>query len=847
MVAAGAFAAGAAGAAEQVWNDAAEGDTWSTNAPNWDAGAAWANGNSAVFSGGAGTLFGEAVDLAATVTVANITFQTNGYVIADADNDGSLSILGAPSVITVVNAGDTGTLSRTIGGSGGFTKAGDGVLALTATNTYSGTTTVSAGVLRLAPGVMQGLGATGTGNNTVVAANATLDFNGCYVNATSAEQFSISGSGTDGKGVLVNTGPDMTNRDLGWVTLLDDAVIGGAKRIDIAGVTGNNKRLTKRGTLQMCVKNLAAAEIVINEGIYTLLGDNRALGGTTWGDTTVNGGTLNAWNTMTVPERITFNGGTIAQGNISNIFYLSGPITVNSNTFVNSASTRGVEISGFVGGPGGFTQAGSGWFYVTCETNTYSGPTTINGGCPLYVGRTNLYAGVLGSGTVTNNGNLYAYSSRICPSNIVNNGSLYLYTGLLSTAGSVVNNGSLYIDRGGAFACSNAFFGSGTTYLRYGGEMTISGSVSSNAQFRMGMGTLTLTNGADFRCYQEMQVADRLNLNYPVADPSNLTSVINVPEGCTLTAQAITFGNGVYGSLTGILNHAGGVVRTTGTAAEGNGIRLGHYPVSYCVYNMMGGTLTIGADWDLSCATDGRGWFNMSGGEAFAKRVMLNERGGDGGYGRLTVSGGVLNVGSLTGSTVAISNGIVADPGADYLVEFGGSGGTVRAVTHILISVTNTLYGVADEAITFDSAGWDVQVSGSMTGPGGFNKVGAGTLLLSGTNTYSGATRLMEGTLTPAAGYALSTNSVVAFGVSPDGSSGRLHVPGDLSLAGLSVGVANPEQLDKFKSYTVVTYGGELTGAFGTDALPEPWHVYYNWDNKRVELRAAIGTLLKVR
>ena len=847
IVAAGLLFAGAAQAVDQVWNDAGGSNVWSTNAPNWDAGAVWVNGSSAIFRGGNGTLFGEVVDVAATVTVANASFQTNGYVIADADNDGLFLVAGTPSVFSVGNAGDTGTVSVIVNGSGGLTKSGNGVLNLTTNNAHYGTTTVSAGILRLARGNLTALGQTGTGNDTLVAPGATLDFNGAYVNSPTVEKFTVSGTGTDGKGALVNKGSDMTNRDLGWLTLQDNAMIGGPGRIDIAGCTGNNKTLTKIGTHQLCMKNVADVEIVINEGQYTLLADYRALGGTTPGNTTVNGGSLTAWNTMTIPERITFNGGYLSQGNPNmQLFTLSGYLTVNSNVNFNSSSiTNGVEISGYVDGPGGFTQTSVGWCFFTGNTNAYTGPTTVNAGCPLYVGKTNLYSGVLGSGTVTNNGNLYGYSSRICQGSIVNNGSLYLYTGLLSTASSVVNNGNLYIERGGSFVLSNAFFGSGVTYLRYGGEMIVSGSVSSNAQFRIGKGTLTLTNGADFRCYQEMQVADRLNLNYPATDPSNLTAIINVPDGCTLTAQAITFGNGSYSSLTGILNQAGGVVRTTGTAAEGNGIRLGHYPVGYSVYNMMGGSLFVEKDYDLSCATDGNGWFKMTGGQVFATRVMLNERDGGGGYGRLSVSGGVMNIGSLSGLVQAISNGLVADAGAPYLAEYGGAGGTIRAVTNIYSSLNATLYGTNANAITFDSTNFAINLSGNLTGAGGLNKTGSGTLTLTGTNTYSGGTAVKEGTLTMAARVNVP-DGLLAFGVSANGASGVLHATGDLSLTGLSVGIANPEQLDKNRTYTVITYEGALSGTLSTGSLPKPWYVYYDWASHAVKLRAAVGTLIKL-
>ena len=947
IIAAGAlFASMMAQADTQTWNDSGPSGNWSTNEANWAGGAVWTNGNSAVFTGSGG--LGKTVDVAATVTVANVTFQTNGYVIADANNDGTLNVTGIPSMITVVNAGDTGTVSVSIGGSGGITKAGNGLLNLTTNNAYAGTTTVSAGVLRLARNQPNALGQVGGGNDTVVASGATLDFNGAYVSSSPQEKFTISGSGTDGRGVLINNGAGHVNVSIGAVTMLDDAIIGGSARIDAYTIYANGHTLTKTGSGQVCVQNVATGTIVISSGQYTLLADNRGLGGTTPGDTYVYGtANLDSWNTMTVNERIFFNGGYVTQGNPNNqLFTLAGNMTLNSNVTFNTGSpTSGVEVAGYMDGNSGFTQAGNGWCYVTGNTNTFSGPTIINSGKPLWVGKTvggtgrlgsgavtnngilyansavlgsgevvnnagaslylnptnlsagrivnlgtvygtsvvqtassvvnsgtwqcysgsfgssivtnasagtlNLYTNVLiygqfinggtlnilqpmtlstpvtlnggtiavssnslmltgpvtvngntsisststgaveisvaitgtggftqngdgplyltsdantysgpttinggktlvvgktlgatgslGLGSVTNWGTLYANSERLCNGSVYNGGTLYWNGGLLSGTGAIVNTSYLYIDRVGAFVSSNAFLGSGTTLLRNGGQMTVSGSVSSNAQFRIGMGTLTLTNGADFRCYQEMQVADKMVADmFYSTEPTNVTAIINVSSGCVLSAQAITFGNGLFGTATGILNQAGGLVRTTGTAAEGNGIRLGHYPAAYSVYNMMGGTLIVEKDWDLGCATDGSGWFNMTGGEVFTKRVMLNERDYDGGFGRLTVAGGVLNVGSLTGSSLAISNSITADLYARYLVEFGGAGGVVRAVTNLWIPASATLIGTGTNAITFDSQAWTITMTNKLSGTGGLSKTGSGTLVLSGSNAYSG-------------------------------------------------------------------------------------------------------------
>jgi hypothetical protein len=76
---------------------------------------------------------------------------------------------------------------------------------------------------------------------------------------------------------------------------------------------------------------------------------------------------------------------------------------------------------------------------------------------------------------------------------------------------------------------------------------------------------------------------------------------------------------------------------------------------------------------------------------------------------------------------------------------------------------------------------------------------------------------------------------------------GVLHATNDFSLAGLSVGVANPQVLDTSKHYTVITCDGELSGLVAGDTLPDPWYLYYDWANDKVELRAAIGTVLMMR
>ena len=798
-------------AAEQVWLDAGPDNVWSTTALNWDAGAGWVNGNTARFTGAGGTQAGETVDVSGALTVAGMAFETNGYVIADADADGTLALEGGGE-IRVAHAADAAIVSEVVGGAG-FTKTGPGRLQLSGANTFTGVVRVAEGTLRLSKWNPTVLGATGSGNGTVVESGATLDIYGAFTNNLNrAEDLALAGAGVDGLGALINTGTGCMNSGFsGTTTLLGDTTIGCTSRIDFRGnVAGGGHTLTKIGNSELAVGvQVNNCPIVINAGNYTYM-NSLALGGADF-DTTLNGGALRSYSSQTVTEHLICNGGAIvAAGGAANTFKLNGRMTLNGRTAVRGEQTYStVELAGVLEGPGGLARDGIGTVVITGNANTYAGATVIT--APLYLGRTNQAAGVFGAGPVT-------------------------------------NTSTLYVDRSGSFVSSNGFFGSGSTIIRYGGEMVLSGSSSSCGVVRVASGGLALTNGAALKVYSRFYLSERTSsIGYPV-DPTNVTAALKISDTALLDVYNIEAGNGssvTGGGMTGIVEQAGGTVRTYGWSGDpGNfpgeydGLRIAHWPQAYGVYNLRGGTVTVENGYRLAIATDGRGWMLQTGGELFASEVVVNARDGGGGYGRLTLEGGVMNVGS---------NGITAGAGAPYLIEFGGAGGVVRAATHFASALNATLVSNGTEAITFDTQAWGITLSGNLTGDGGLNKTGTGTLTLSGNNTYAGPTRVLEGRLVRGAYAALPDMGEVLFGVTPDDAGGRLHADVDLALEGLVVGVANPEALDKSKHYTIATWGGGLASGFSGSVLPAPWYVHADWANKRLELRANRGTVLWLR
>ena len=281
-------------------------------------------------------------------------------------------------------------------------------------------------------------------------------------------------------------------------------------------------------------------------------------------------------------------------------------------------------------------------------------------------------------------------------------------------------------------------------------------------------GGLILTNGCSLTLPNRVfTMADRLAAGAFDKDPTNVTARLTVHDGCSLTATAFVCGNGssaVPGnSMTSIIHHVGGTITSTGATAEENGFRMGHYPGARTTWNMSGGTMTCQADYDICMATDGNGWLNVTGGDIHTMRIMLNERANNNGYGRFTLAGGRLFLGSPTAPN-PLRNAINTDSLADYTydLELGGLGAEIIAMTNIYITVNATLFGTnCESAVNFNSNGHTIYFSGLFEGTGGFRKSGAGTMEI--TSSYSPSLSdvcVQEGTLKLTADDAL-TNIIV--------------------------------------------------------------------------------------
>src|SRR5882724_5181154 len=234
----------AAHAATGTWTHL-NGGSW-TNSTNWSGGViADGSGNSANF--GSLDLTADAiVSLDSARSIGSLVFadQAAPYYnwFLNTGSGGPLTLAGAgPSI--VVNS-TTATINAVLAGTAGFSKSGSGVLKLGPANTYSGTTTVSNGILRLATVTFSAGSplnlATGS---AVVESGGTLNL---QVNSTSTA-FDLTGLGVVRLTATTNStsAPDLyfgpnhnSNIDYGArvVPALD---LGNAQRY-IFGKTGHN-------------------------------------------------------------------------------------------------------------------------------------------------------------------------------------------------------------------------------------------------------------------------------------------------------------------------------------------------------------------------------------------------------------------------------------------------------------------------------------------------------------------------------------------------------------------------------------------------------------------------------
>jgi len=197
---------------------------------------------------------------AGTVVLAG----SNTFTGAIAINDGSLAFGGSV----------TQTVSNAISGPGTLVKSGSGCVTLNAANTFTGPTYINEGTFVARHNTAFGTTAAGT----FITDGATLDIGGgLNVDALNlgAELFTVSGSGVDGQGAIVNNHANRQLNAFGRIVLAGDTTVGAIGRWDIRqntpSVTLNGHTFTKIGPNELCLVNAqvyGSGHIVATQGLF---------------------------------------------------------------------------------------------------------------------------------------------------------------------------------------------------------------------------------------------------------------------------------------------------------------------------------------------------------------------------------------------------------------------------------------------------------------------------------------------------------------------------------------------------------------------------------------------------
>ncbi len=289
----------------------------------------------------------------ATATLELISNETIGSLSGGGSNGGTVNL--GIRTLTVGNAANTTFAGNIVGDSANarLTKVGSGNLTLSGVNTYTGTTTVSAGSLIL------------DGGNAIadVGVVTTANTLGARLQLNDDETIGgLTGGGANG-GIV----------DLQSNTLTID-ITDGSSRVFTGNIEGGLGGLTisGNGTQTLAGTNTYTGTTTVNSGTLQLqLGNAIAdTGAVVIADEAT--ATLKLLNTETI--------GSLSGGGAN-----GGTVDLGSRTLTVGDTTNTTFSGNIIGTAGGLTKAGTGNLTLS-GTNTFSGTTTINVGALILAG-----------------------------------------------------------------------------------------------------------------------------------------------------------------------------------------------------------------------------------------------------------------------------------------------------------------------------------------------------------------------------------------------------------------------------------------------------------------------------
>lgn len=635
-----------------------------------------------------------------------------------------------------------------------LTKSGVGTWVLTRSNTYSGLTTISDGILVVTQN--NGLGNT-TGGTTINGTNATLEFRG--VNYAAAEAVTVTTGNIRGSGVSTFAGNIILNGSNHLVN-----VLGASDSLTLTGVISGTSAsgsplLNKRGL-----------------GTLVLAGQNTLLNATAASDTIrVEGGTLALDYTLGTPNTsriadtaIVRLGGSRSPGATLELRGGSHVETIGSFAMFEGAhriirtgggATSRINLNAISRQAGSSLDIQNGDIATTDNTNTngiIGGWITVNG-TDWAQNSTNAADGLITAYTGYSN-DVWVHNSNV---NVTTNAteSGQINTLRFNTASNItLNLGAVILDSGGLLVTPGV---GGNTILLNGGTIAVNTTASSGSNLTI------IHNGTGI-----------LEINSSIINNGG-TGLGLLKAG---TGTLVLSGDNTFSARSFI---AAGMVQIGNGGATGtlgnNAVALDLFTGATLRWNtttdqIFSGAITSLATVDVDASTPGGGLLvkdnsnvlTFSGdNSAYAGLIRVNA-------GRLVVNhnsalGAAGSFYTNTGYTEVNSGGVVEilntrSSGESILMNNGGRLLISTAATAVSATFSGPIKFAGTNNIVEAQTNTTLTMSGALLGTGGFTKSGSGVLVLSG--SYLDANTLgapLTGKITATAGI-LRAGSVRGFG-----------------------------------------------------------------------------------
>ena len=719
---------------------------------------------------------------AGNVTLASGTFDLGGFTetinafsatAAANVTAGTLNATGGYSFTNLTST--TVTVNAALGGgSAALTKSGAGTVVLMGSGTYTGGATISGGVVQVGNN-------TALGTGTITLTDATLRSDSATAR-TLANALTIGGAvtlGASSSGALTfsNTSPVSLSNNTTLTNAIGVTFSGG-----LSGTGSHTFTKLGNGTLTLNSPSSVAGGVTINAGGITV-GTGGSLGGTVTvntgatltnavnngvtGHVNVENGTLTVTNTTTIGAlSVTGTGGTIGGTGGLTASSISANITAGGTT----------TFSATLSGSGGFTKTGAGTAVMSGANSGYSGQVTLSEGLMQFGSANALGTGTLslGSGTLSANsttarslGNaVVSFDGDVTIGDATNTGApTFSGVGVLTgnrtltfassgtLTGSLSGTGFGFTKEGsGDFVINGANTYSGTTNVN-AGALVLTASTSKTGVTNVNGGTLRLANdnalggaAGDSLVLTSGAVMSNSNAARGIANPVTLAGDVTVGAGTTYTGT-VTFSGPV--TLTGDRT----LTTVVSTTVSGNITDSGS---TYRLTKAGASTLTLS------------GSNSHSGGTTISNGQLTISSSAALGSGTVSISGGTL---VATGANSNVMNWlgsgrIAANPNGGIAIA-ATSGETIDFSSYANLSLGASAAATYSETALFTpytTSGTQIYRLGGGAGTLTFSPVIAdsgsnatqvwirgdtsgGTVVLGGSNSYSGSLVLDSGNL----------------------------------------------------------------------------------------------------